>query len=157
MPLTIYLLTLPDLDRFVAMSLRLVVAAALGGLLGAERESVGKAAGLRTHMLVALAAALFVLVVTEHGGEGDVGRVIQGIAAGIGFIGAGTILKRVETENVTGLTTAASVWFTAAIGVAAGTGAIWLCLVATICAWLILNVLARVEGRPHSAPPDIDT
>jgi putative Mg2+ transporter-C (MgtC) family protein len=68
MPLTLELLALPSLDEFVAMLVRLIVAGIAGGLLGAERESVGKAAGLRTHMLVAMAAALFVIVIVDHGG-----------------------------------------------------------------------------------------
>jgi putative Mg2+ transporter-C (MgtC) family protein len=147
MPSTVDLLSLPSLDVFVAYSVRLLVAAALGGLLGAERESVGKAAGLRTHMLVSLAAALFVASVDASADAPEVSRVIQGIAAGIGFIGAGTILKRAESETVTGLTTAASLWLTAAVGVAAGIGAIWASVVATVCAWVILNLLARVESR----------
>ena len=129
------------------MMVRLLIAAAAGGLLGAEREAVGKAAGLRTHMLVALGAALFVLIVTAHGQEGDVGRVIQGVAAGIGFIGAGTILKEPDKERVTGLTTAANVWLTAAIGASAGVGTIWLALTTTALAWIILNVLPKLEGR----------
>jgi putative Mg2+ transporter-C (MgtC) family protein len=129
------------------MVLRLLAAATAGGLLGAERESVGKAAGLRTHMLVAMASALFVVAVGGGDVEGDVSRVIQGVAAGIGFIGAGTILKQAEHERVTGLTTAASVWLTAAIGVAAGVGAIWLVVVATVFAWIVLNIFVRAEGR----------
>ena len=145
MPSLNELFALPDLDRLLSGSLRLVMAALFGGLLGADRESVGKAAGLRTHMLVALGAALFMLSVTDNAVHGDEGRVIQGIAAGIGFIGAGTILKRTADNEVTGLTTAASIWFTAAIGVAAAVGTIWLAAIATLIAWLVLNVLARVE------------
>jgi putative Mg2+ transporter-C (MgtC) family protein len=137
----------PGLEDAVTMTLRLLVAATAGGLLGAERESVGKAAGLRTHMLVAMASALFVIAVGAGDVEGDVSRVIQGIAAGIGFIGAGTILKQTEHERVTGLTTAASVWLTAAIGVAAGVGTIWLVVVATLFAWIVLNIFVRAEVR----------
>ena len=147
MPETLNLLTPPSFDDGLAMILRLLVAAGAGAVLGAERESVGKAAGLRTHMIVALSSAVFVMVVTEYGGEGDVSRVIQGVAAGIGFLGAGTILKRVEGERVSGLTTAASIWLTAAIGVAAGVGTIWLAVAATIMAWVILNVLLRAENK----------
>ena len=94
---------LPELTHLARVALRLVAAALLGGLVGAEREWVGKAAGLRTHMLVSLGAAMFVLAPAEAGlGEGDTSRIIQGIAAGIGFIGAGTILKRSDREEIRG-------------------------------------------------------
>ena len=146
MPSTTELLGWPGLDEAVVITVRLLVAAAAGGLLGAERESVGKAAGLRTHTLVAIASALFVIAVAGTSGDG-VSRVIQGVAAGIGFIGAGTILKQTEHERVTGLTTAASVFLTAAIGVSAGVGTIWLVIVATLLAWIVLNVFVRAEGR----------
>ncbi|WP_395763927.1 MgtC/SapB family protein [Stutzerimonas balearica] len=114
---------LPDLREVARVSTRLLVAAALGGLLGYERELKRKAAGLRTHMLVALGAALFVLVPLQAGvPKEDVSRVMQGIVTGIGFLGAGTILKGSSVEDVKGLTTAAGIWLTAAIGVAAGMG-----------------------------------
>ena len=140
--------SLPDAGRFVTVSIRLITAVVLGGLLGYERESVGKAAGLRTHMLVALGAALFVIAPREGGlGEGDVGRIIQGVAAGIGFIGAGTILKKADREQITGLTTAASVWLTAAIGIGAAIGPLWLSLISALCAWIILYGLGKLERR----------
>jgi putative Mg2+ transporter-C (MgtC) family protein len=142
------LLSLPDFAQLGRVSIRLVLAAVLGGLLGAERESMGKAAGLRTHMLVALGAALFALVPAELGqSEGELGRVIQGVATGIGFIGAGTILKRSDEQEITGLTTAAGLWLTAAIGLAVGAGRIWLSVVSAICAWAILNLFLAVERR----------
>ncbi len=147
MPETLEVLAPPTLDKALAMLLRLLVAAGAGAIIGAERESLGKAAGLRTHMLVAVASAVFVMVVTDSGFEGDVSRVIQGVAAGIGFLGAGTILKHIEAERVSGLTTAASIWMTAAIGVAAGIGTIWLAVSAAVIAWLILNVLLRGEKQ----------
>jgi putative Mg2+ transporter-C (MgtC) family protein len=153
MPLTSELFALPPLDEIVNVIVRLVLAATLAGILGMERESQGKAAGLRTHMLVALGAALFVLVVTPLGAAGDVSRVIQGVAAGIGFIGAGSILKHVERDQVTGLTTAASIWMTAAIGVTAGIGAIWFSVAATAIAWVILDLVERFgrHGEPKRA------
>ena len=127
---------------------RLVAAGLLGGLLGAERESVGKAAGLRTHMLVGLGAALFVIAPRQSGiTEGDVSRIIQGVAAGIGFIGAGTILKLTERQEIQGLTTAASLWLTAAIGVAAAVAPLWVPVLWATCAWLILYALGKVENR----------
>ncbi len=139
------LFQLPDMTQLARVLVRVVVAAALGGLLGAERERAGKAAGLRTHMLVALGAALFVLFPAEAGmSTGDLSRVIQGVATGIGFIGAGTILKRADSDEIHGLTTAASIWLTAAIGMAVGAGRLWLPVICAVAAWIILFVLSRV-------------
>ena len=139
---------LPDGPQMMRVVARVVVAALLGALLGWERERAGKAAGLRTHMLVALGAALFVLFPAEAGMDiADLSRVIQGVATGIGFIGAGTILKRVESEQVEGLTTAASIWLTGAIGMSVGAGQLWLSAVCAFSAWIILYVLARFESR----------
>lgn len=149
------LLGLPNLAELGRVTLRLVVAAVLGGLIGAEREWVGKAAGLRTHMMVSLGAALFVLVPIETGiGEGDITRVIQGIATGIGFIGAGTILKRADANQIQGLTTAATIWLTGAVGIAVGAGQMWLGIVCAISAWVILYILTGLDrwldrGRDH--------
>jgi putative Mg2+ transporter-C (MgtC) family protein len=124
------------------------MAGILGGLLGAERESMGKPAGLRTHILVALGAALFVIGPYQAGlAEGDLGRIIQGVAAGIGFIGAGTILKMTDREEIKGLTTAASIWLTAAIGIAAAVGPIWVPVVCATCAWVVLYALGKIESR----------
>jgi putative Mg2+ transporter-C (MgtC) family protein len=147
-PLSEELLSLPDARQAAIVSARLITAALLGGLIGAEREAVGKAAGLRTHMLVALGSALFVVAPDVGGlGEGDLGRIIQGVAAGIGFIGAGTILKRAEREEIKGLTTAASIWLTAAIGIAAGVGPLWVPVVSAASAWVILYALGKLERR----------
>jgi putative Mg2+ transporter-C (MgtC) family protein len=141
-------LTLPDLAHVGRIALRLMMAAVLGGLVGAERESMGKAAGLRTHMLVALGAALLIIAPAEAGvGEGDIGRIIQGIAAGIGFIGAGTIVKRHDRGDVEGLTTAASIWMTAALGVAVAVGPVWLPVVSVVAALLILFALQGIERK----------
>lgn len=142
------ILQIPDIGQVGRVMLRIAMAALLGGLLGAEREAVGKPAGLRTHMLVALGAAMFIMVPAELGmSDGDLGRVIQGVATGVGFLGAGTILKRTDSEEVTGLTTAATIWLTAAIGLAVGVGHLWLSVVSTISAWVILYALAAVERR----------
>jgi putative Mg2+ transporter-C (MgtC) family protein len=145
-------LHLPQLNHLIDVGFRLVAAAVLGGFVGAEREWLGKAAGLRTHMLVALGAALFVLAPAEAGlAEGDIGRIIQGVAAGIGFIGAGTIIKREERNEIHGLTTAASIWLTAALGVAAAVGPLWLPALCVVCALIILFVLGVIERRLESA------
>src|SRR6187399_1061707 len=119
--------TVPTASELTRVLVRIATAIALGALLGEERQRAGKAAGLRTHMLVALGSALFVLFPLEAGmPPTDISRVIQGVATGIGFIGAGTVLKRTNPEEVHGLTTAASIWLTAAIGLASGAGPLWL-------------------------------
>ena len=115
--------------------LRLVIAAVASGLIGFEREKVHKPAGLRTLMLVGMGAALFVLVALRTI-PGEVVRIMAGIATGIGFLGAGAIFK--DESHVRGLTTAASIWAVAAIGITAGLGEYALMAVATI---LILFVL----------------
>lgn len=136
-------LGLPDASYLARVAIRLGSAALLGGLIGAQREIQGKAAGLRTHMTVCLAAATFVLVGLEVG-PNNIGTVIQGIAAGVGFLGAGTILKKSSDEDIQGLTTAATIWLTAAVGVAAGAGHGWMALFVVLAAWLILSILARM-------------
>ena len=133
---------LGDVAQATRLVLRLTVAAVLGGLLGIEREHKGKAAGIRTHMLVAMGSALFVLVSQQAGIiAADMSRVIQGLIAGIGFLGAGTILKGHNEEKVQGLTTAAGIWMTAAIGMAAGLG---LEVTATLSTLLALAIFAVV-------------
>lgn len=123
---------------------RLLVAVVLGGLLGYERESRGISAGLRTHMLVALGAAIFVLVPLEAGvSQADLSRVLQGVVTGVGFLGAGAIIKLNQEQEIKGLTTAASVWLTAAIGVAAGMGRE---MTAILSALLALFILAALRG-----------
>jgi putative Mg2+ transporter-C (MgtC) family protein len=133
---------------------RLGLAALMGALMGAERERVHSAAGLRTHILVSVGSALFVLSAIESGaGEDAISRVIQGLVAGIGFLGAGTILKLGDRVEVHGLTTAASIWVTAAVGVAAGLGQIWLAALASIFGWFVLGPLKRIERGLKLGPP----
>ncbi len=139
---------IPDLDEAVRVSTRLLIAALLGGMLGYERELRRKAAGLRTHMLVALGAALFVLVpLPLQAGvpKEDISRVMQGIVTGVGFLGAGTILKGNSIEDVQGLTTAAGIWMTAAIGVAAGLGHEATAVLSTLLALLVLLLMPPLE------------
>ena len=133
---------------------RLGLAALMGALMGAERERVHSAAGLRTHILVSVGSALFVLSAIESGaGHDAISRVIQGLVAGIGFLGAGTILKLGDRVEVHGLTTAASIWVTAAVGVAAGLGQIWLSALASIFGWFVLGPLKRIERGLKLGPP----
>ncbi|WP_348753447.1 MgtC/SapB family protein [uncultured Aquincola sp.] len=138
----------PDVEQATRIVVRLVIAAALGGLLGWERERTGKAAGVRTHMLVALGAALFVLIPQQAGvSDTDMSRVIQGVVAGIGFLCAGTIIKGRDEEDVQGLTTAAGIWLTAAIGVGVGLGREASAVLSTLLALLILHWLPRLIHR----------
>jgi putative Mg2+ transporter-C (MgtC) family protein len=130
--------------------LRMTAALLLGAVLGYEREQTGKAAGLRTHMLVALGSALFVIASLDAGmATADVSRVLQGVAAGIGFIGAGAILKLTDPHQIKGLTTAASIWTTAAVGVTAGLGRFGVAILAAILAWITLSLLSRFESAGH--------
>lgn len=131
---------------------RLLVAALLAGVLGYEREKTGKSAGVRTHMLIALGAALFVIVAQQVGMTGDpLSRVIQGLIAGIGFLGAGAILKMKDNYEIHGLTTAAGIWLTAAVGMAAGLGQIVSAVVGAVLAWIVLALLPRPEGGRSSS------
>src|ERR687883_11912 len=112
---------LPDVRQLVHVLIRLLAATLLGAIVGIQREKAGKPAGLRTHILVTLGTAVFVLACSGVGMSLDgLSRVIQGIVTGIGFIGAGSILKLSEQREIQGLTTAAGLWMTAAIGVAVG-------------------------------------
>lgn len=139
---------LPDGEQVARIAVRMLMAILLAGVIGYERERTGKSAGLRTHMLVALGAATFVLTALESGMQiADLSRVIQGVAAGIGFIGGGTILKMAAEREIHGLTTAASLWMTAAIGLTVGVGKFGVAVMTVALAWLILSVLGRIE--PH--------
>ena len=152
---------LTDLAQTTRVVLRLMMAALLGGLLGWEREHKGQAAGVRTHMLVAMGAALFVLVSQQMGMENeDISRVIQGLTAGVGFLCAGTILTGDKAGEVKGLTTAAGLWLTAAIGVAAGLGRELTAVLATVLALMVLAlvpVLVRLVDKPASLIAEGDT
>lgn len=144
----------PDWRELGWVMLRLVAALALGALIGYQRERAGKAAGLRTHMLVAMGSALFVIAALASGmGEDAMSRVIQGLITGIGFLGAGAILKIHEDKQIRGLTTAAGIWMTAAASVTIGLGQIIIGLVAGVVAWIVLAVIDRFEPRAKAGPP----
>jgi putative Mg2+ transporter-C (MgtC) family protein len=133
-------------EAMVRITLRLIVAMLFGAVIGIQRERAGKPAGLRTHMLVASGAAVFVMAGGEFGMNPDsVSRVIQGLVTGIGFLGAGAILKLEDKQQVEGLTTAAGIWMTAALGVAVGLGRFGLALVATFLAWMTLSLVQQLE------------
>jgi len=133
---------LGEVDDITRIVVRMLVAIVLGGLLGYERESAGASAGLRTHMLVSLGSALFVLIPLQAGMKvEDLSRVLQGVTAGIGFLGAGAILKQRDKNDIRGLTTAASVWLTAAVGIAAGMGREATAVLSALFALVILAIV----------------
>lgn len=137
-----------DTDTVMLVAARLSLAAMLGLVLGIGRERLRKSAGMRTHMVVSVGSAMFVLCPILAGLSGDgYSRVIQGITQGIGFLGAGTIIKLSDKAEVKGLTTAASTWLTAAVGVSCGMGKFWLAIVGAGIAWLVLVPLGVAERR----------
>ena len=133
----------PELE----MVLRLLLAVGLAALIGLERQHAGKPAGLRTHLLVCVGAALFTIASIYGFGEGsDPARVAAGIVAGVGFLGAGAIISTREGILV-GLTTAASIWAVAAIGLAAGAGLYILAPVATAVVMIVLRLPKKIGGE----------
>jgi len=144
----------PSSHILLVSVVRLGLAALLGGVIGLQRQRVHSTAGLRTHMLVSVGSAFFVLAAIEAGATAtDVSRVIQGLVAGVGFLGAGAILKIGDREEVHGLTTAASIWLIAAVGTGAGLGHLWLPVLGAAFGWIILGPIGRLEKRPQPPPP----
>jgi putative Mg2+ transporter-C (MgtC) family protein len=135
--------------------IRLAIAVALSGMVGWQREVRDRPAGLRTHVLVCVGAAIYTMTSLSFGPRTDPARVAAQVATGMGFLGAGTIIR--HGNEVRGLTTAASLWTVAAIGIAIGLGgkALWIGLLGTAVTLLTLTVFRRVEvyrlGRPHAA------
>ena len=136
---------MPGASVMLVSSLRLLLAAVLGGAIGYEREKKERSAGLKTHILVSVGSALFVMAPLYAGvSQADNTRVVQGVVSGIGFLGAGAILKLQRDMRVEGLTTAASIWLTSAIGVAAGLGNALLAIIATGVALFVTAVIPRL-------------
>lgn len=142
----------PDLSTLTLITVRLVLAAILGGVLGYERKLKARSAGVRTHMLVAVGAALFVIGPLQSGMPiEDMSRVLQGVVQGVGFLGAGAIIVRKAQDQVVGLTTAASIWATAGIGVLAGLGLETRAILSTLIVLVILSIVPwLVAGRKPS-------
>ena len=137
---------IPDSEQLGRIVIRLIAATLLGALIGFQRERAGKPAGLRTHILVTLGTTVFVMSGSIYGMSSDgLSRVIQGIVTGIGFIGAGSILKLDQEQDIKGLTTAAGVWMTAAVGVTVGLGNIGLAIFGTVLALIILALTGIIE------------
>lgn len=137
-------------DDWSSLTIRLTLALLVGGVIGWNRQAAGKPAGLRTHMLVSLGAALFVLIPLMASTSSDtISRAIQGVATGVGFLGAGEILHQSRDKsgkpNVKGLTSAATIWLTAALGIIAGCGFWQLSLLSTLMAIFILSVAKKIE------------
>lgn len=127
----------PDIE----VGLRLVLAAFLGAAIGFEREKSHKPAGLRTHILICMGSALFTVVsIYGFSGTVDPARIAAGVVTGIGFIGAGVIFRGMRGDKVVGITTAASVWVTAAIGIATGCGMYIISLIVTAVTVLVLFI-----------------
>jgi putative Mg2+ transporter-C (MgtC) family protein len=123
----------------------LLLAVLLGGLIGLNREQADRPAGFRTHMLVAVGSTLFTLLSVHAFDPGDPGRVASQILPGMGFLGAGAILK--ESGDIKGLTTAASLWSTAAIGMAVGVGAWLLAIACTVVVWSVLALVYKMTPK----------
>lgn len=150
---------LPPLEA----ALRVLMAVVAGSLIGLDRELRNKPAGLRTHILISLAAALFTLITFElheqfTGEDGtktaDPVRIIEAVTAGVAFLAAGAIIQ--SRGNVHGLTTGANMWLAGALGVACGAGYYFLATIGTVFALIVLVVLAKLENRLNTASPDDD-
>ena len=149
---------LPNSRQLAHVIIRLLASAILGAIIGIQRERAGKPAGLRTHILVTLGTTVFVVACTGYGMSSDgISRVIQGIVTGIGFIGAGSILKLDKERDIKGLTTSAGIWITSGIGVAVGLGALGLALMATVLTVVILSVVERFEEKIYKKSSKADT
>jgi putative Mg2+ transporter-C (MgtC) family protein len=159
----------PDVPQLVRVTLRLLAALFIGTAIGLQRELTHKPAGLRTHMLVGLGTALFIVSAAEAGMHLDsLSRIVQGLATGIGFLGGGAILKLTSEREIHGLTTAAGIWMTAAASAAAGLGQIGVALIGTLFGLLVLVVFRKLEKdldqlakkdtevHPHSDPDPKD-
>ncbi|MEH2268000.1 MAG: MgtC/SapB family protein [Nostoc sp.] len=155
MPNTYYLAT----NDWLNISFRLCIALLMGATIGLERQIRRKPAGLRTHMLVSLGSALFTLIIMQTGGlqasPDALSRVIQGIAAGVGFLGAGEIVRQSSQESqkleIHGLTSAAAIWVSAALGITAGCGLWQLGLIGAMLSFLVLNVFKRLEKHQNNS------
>ena len=139
-----------DWNLTLMIVIKLLICVCIGAVIGWERERRDKVAGLRTHMLVTLGAAIFTLAVTSDSRSSpvDLAQVVKGIAAGIGFLGAGTIIK--AGNKVTGLTTAATIWLAASLGLAIGAGYITLGVIGALFTWFVLIFSKSFKSKGKS-------
>ena len=152
---------LPDGFDWATLAVRMGIAILAGAVVGWDRQRVGKSAGMRTHMLVSLGSCLFVMASGGAGGGADaLSHAIQGVATGVGFLGGGVILHRSRHDErgatVKGLTSAAAMWLTAALGVASGAGLWRLVGVAALAAVVVLALIKPLERALFSKPDDDD-
>ena len=149
---------MPNSRELIQVIIRLIAATVLGAAIGIQRERAGKPAGLKTHILVTLGTCVFVLACSRFGMSSEgLSRVIQGIVTGIGFIGAGSILKLNEERDIQGLTTAAGIWATAAIGVSVGLGILGVAILSTILTLIVLAIVGSIEfqiDKGRTAKPE---
>jgi putative Mg2+ transporter-C (MgtC) family protein len=150
-------------DDWISSLSRLLLALAVGGLIGWERQRRRKAAGLRTHMLVSLGAGIFALIplqLTLNPDPDALSRAVQGVATGVGFLGAGEIIQASRlnstTPQVKGLTSAASIWVTAALGLASGCGLWQLAIAGSFLTLITLEVIKRLEQFAIRSETDLD-
>jgi len=144
---------LPSAGTMAIVVARVFTAAVLGGLIGYERERKGRSAGFKTHILVSIGSALFVLApAMAQVPMADITRVMQGIVSGIGFLGAGAILRMDKGTRIEGLTTAAGIWMTSAVGMAAGIGMEMIALLTTLVALIVVGVIPRLMGTDEPPP-----
>jgi putative Mg2+ transporter-C (MgtC) family protein len=144
--------SIPDLTHLVRITGRLTVALIIGAAIGAQRKVAHKAAGVRTHMLVALGTALLLVSASDAGlADTDLSRIVQGIITGIGFLGGGAILKLTDQQEIRGLTTAAGIWLTAAASAAAGLGQMAAALIGLMFALIVLALMGRFDADAPSA------
>lgn len=144
-----------EIQNDLILVIRLVVAAVLGGLVGLERERLGKEAGIRTYAAVTLGACSFTLIGLHISGIGDNSRIISNIVTGIGFLGAGIIFR--GTEKISGLTTAATLWAMASVGVAVAYGHFTIAAVTSVLIYALLAIgrfkwfakLGRRQEKEH--------
>ncbi len=139
-----------DIVQQLTATGEMLLAALLSMLIGLDRERRHRPAGMRTHMLVGIGSCLFTIL-SIYGFEGETSRVAANIVTGIGFLGAGTIMQR--KGDVHDLTTAASIWATAAVGMAAGVGMWFTAIVATLIVWTVLAVLRRFQDKSYDSRP----
>lgn len=139
------------MEELLAQFLKLVLVLVISGLIGLEREITGHKAGIRTLILVGIGSASLVMIADNIDlPENELGRIIAGVATGIGFLGAGAIIK--EGINVKGLTTAATIWVTASIGVAIGSGAIYIGVIVFCFTFIVLSIFGIIERKLNLKP-----
>lgn len=137
-----------DPTQLLRVTLRLIAATMLGAVVGSAQAKVANAIGLRVYVLVALAAALFVLMPAEAGlPMGDLSWAIQGVVVGSGIVAAGTMLRRTVEREIDGLPVAAGLWLTAAIGLAMGLGQLWIAIFSSILGWTVLVGVGMLEQQ----------